>query len=77
METLPICSRNYFTMGINAQDCGIKFGDDFSTAFLQVCRVKGSMGFSCALDGSRESVKSKRRKCASSGGGGGGQTPLL
>ena len=26
-------------------------------AFLQVCRVEGSMDFSCALDGSRESVK--------------------
>ena len=28
-----------------------------SVAFLQVCRVDGSMDFSCSLDGSRESVK--------------------
>ena len=28
-----------------------------SGAFLQVCRVDGLMDFSCALDGSRESVK--------------------
>ena len=28
-----------------------------SGAFLQVCRVEGSMDFLCALDGSRESVK--------------------
>ena len=26
-----------------------------SGAFLQVCRVEGSMDFSCALDGSRDS----------------------
>ena len=28
-----------------------------SGAFLQVCRVEGSMDFSCGLDGGRESVK--------------------
>ena len=28
-----------------------------SGAFLQVCRVEGSMAFSCSLDGSRESIK--------------------
>ena len=28
-----------------------------SGAFLRVCRVEGSMDFSCALDGCRESVK--------------------
>ena len=37
-----------------------------SGAFLQVCRVKGSMDFSCALDGSGESVKLIRRNSASS-----------
>ena len=43
-----------YLWGVNSPKHCVWAGSD---AFLQVCRVEGSMDFSCSLDGSHESVK--------------------